>query len=97
MLQASIEWVLARNCHRLICVVQRAEACHQVTVYFDGFPVKSCECRTEGDLQAVVESERAEWSGIGWHPVEPPSSLMRHHSAMREGVMLTPATVVSDD
>jgi hypothetical protein len=97
MPQASIEWVLARNCHRLICLVQRDEACHLVTVYFDGFPVKSCQCPTENDLQTVVESERSEWHGLGWRAVETPASLMRLHSAHVRGVMLTPANVVSRD
>jgi hypothetical protein len=94
---ASIEWVLARNCHRLICLVQRVDACHQMTVYFDGFPVKSWECRTEDDVQTMVESERAEWHDLGWRAVEPPASLMRLHSATPDGVMLTPANVVSRD
>jgi hypothetical protein len=77
--------------------VQRDEASHLVTVYFDGFPVKSCECPTENDLHAVVESERADWHDLGWRAVETPASLMRLHSARCDGVMLTPATVVSPD
>ena len=95
--QPSIEWVLAQNCHRLICLVQRVEAGHVVTVYFDGLPVKSRHCRTEDDLQAFVERERAEWHGHGWQAVDIPASMMRLHSATPDGVMLTLERVVSRD
>jgi hypothetical protein len=77
MQQASIEWVLGQNCHRVICLIQSADAGHILTVFFDGVPVASYHCESGDDLQAAVARERDDWQARGWRPVEVPPSLLR--------------------
>jgi hypothetical protein len=97
MPQPSIEWALGQQCHRLICLAEQVGADHLVTVYFDGIPVRSRQCRTENDLKTFVESQQRDWQAYGWQTVDVPTSFMRFSLALPDGVNVSAADVASRD
>ncbi|HEY7169766.1 MAG TPA: hypothetical protein VH417_02905 [Vicinamibacterales bacterium] len=70
MSNETIQWVLARDEHRVTCSIQPgSNGSHVAVVTFDGLPVKRCERWRSSDVIGWSAELRAAWQMHGWQPL----------------------------
>ena len=72
MQDASVQWVLSLDKHRITCSVQpEPRGAHLATVYYDGLPVKIHRCFGTAALWTWSERVRDQWQAYGWKAETP--------------------------